>query len=104
MKDAVDSDKINTYHFNMLRSIMEKTSTFFGYDDFSKCIHGVDDETLYARSLNLLSHGKYSIYEPIEMGTDNKELFKNILQAFLEKYEFYLPEILVEETKQSSLL
>ena len=104
LKDAVDSDKINTYHFNMLRSIMEKTSTFFGYDDFSKCIHGVDDETLYARSLNLLSHGKYSIYEPIEMGTDNKELFKNILQAFLEKYEFYLPEILVEETKQSSLL
>lgn len=104
LKDAVDSDKINTYHFNMLRSIMEKTSTFFGYDDFSKCIHGVDDETLYTRSLNLLSHGKYSIYEPIEMGTDNKELFKNILQAFLEKYEFYLPEILVEETKQSSLL
>lgn len=104
LKDAVDSDKINTYHFNMLRSIMEKTSTFFGYDDFSKCIHGVDDETLYARSLNLLSHGKYSIYEPIEMGIDNKELFKNILQAFLEKYEFYLPEILVEETKQSSLL
>lgn len=104
LKDAVDSDKINTYHFNMLRSIMEKTSTFFGYDDFSKCIHGVDDETLYARSLNLLSHGKYSIYEPIEMGIDNKELFKNRLQAFLEKYEFYLPEILVEETKQSSLL
>ncbi|MPM98306.1 hypothetical protein SDC9_145491 [bioreactor metagenome] len=80
----------------MLRSILEKTATFFGYDDFSRCIHGVEDEILYARALNLLSHGKYSIYEPVEMGTDNKELFKNILGAFLGKYEFYHPEILAE--------
>nr|WP_323404885.1 AAA family ATPase [Proteiniphilum sp.] len=96
LKQAIDSDRINTYHFNMLRSILEKTATFFGYDDFSRCIHGVEDEILYARALNLLSHGKYSIYEPVEMGTDNKELFKNILGAFLGKYEFYLPEILAE--------
>lgn len=96
LKQAIDSDRISTYHFNMLRSILEKTATFFGYDDFSRCIHGVDDEILYARALNLLSHGKYSIYEPVEMGTDNKELLKNILRAFLGKYEFYLPEILVE--------
>ena len=88
MKDAVDSDKINTYHFNMLRSILEKTSTFFGYDDFSKCIHGVEDEVLYSRALNLLSHGKYSIYEPVEMGDDNKILFIKILRAFLDKYKF----------------
>jgi hypothetical protein len=38
----------------MLRSILEKTATFFGYDDFSACIYGVDDEVLYARALNLL--------------------------------------------------
>ena len=102
LKQAMESEKINTYHFNMLRSILEKTATFFGYDDFSRCIHGIDDETLFSRSLNLLSHGKYSIYEPVEMGADNKELFKNILQAFLGKYDFYLPELLIEETIQSS--
>jgi wobble nucleotide-excising tRNase len=104
LKQAADSDKINTYHFNMLRSVLEKTATFFGYDDFSKCIHGIDDEVLYARALNLLSHGKYSIYEPVEMGSDNKELFKNILRAFQGKYEFYLPELLIEETIQSGQL
>lgn len=104
LKHIVNSDRINTYHFNMLRSIMEKTATFFGYDDFSKCIHGVDDEVLYARILNLLSHGKYSVYEPMEMGLDNKKLFKDILQAFLGKYEFYLPEILVEETNKQTQL
>ncbi|WP_028980294.1 AAA family ATPase [Sporocytophaga myxococcoides] len=90
---ASDTDKINTYHFNMLRSILEKTSTFFGYDDFSNCINGIEDEVLFSRALNLLSHGKYSIYQPVEMNKDNKELFNRILKAFLKKYEFQLPEI-----------
>ena len=96
LKQVINSTNIKTYHFNMLRSILEKTATFFGYDDFSKCIHGVDDEVLYARALNLLSHGKYSIYEPQEMGQDTKDLFINIVNAFLDKYKFELPELLVE--------
>ncbi len=94
LKIAAETDKINTYHFNMLRSTLEKTSTFFGYDDFSNCIKGLDDEVLFSRALNLLSHGKYSIYQPIKMNEDNKELFKRILSAFLDRYEFQLPEIL----------
>lgn len=93
LKKASDTERVNTYHFNMLRSILEKTSTFFGYDDFSTCIKGVEDEVLFARALNLLSHGNYSIYQPVEMNEDNKELFKKILNVFLDRYNFQLPEI-----------
>lgn len=95
LEQARFSGKINTYHFNSLRSILEKTATFFGLDDFAKCIYGIDkDDILYERALNLLSHGKYSIYEPVEMGEDNKKLFKRILKAFLDEYKFNLPELL----------
>jgi len=93
LKKVSESGRVNTYHFNMLRGILEKTSTFFGYDDFSSCINGVEDEMLFSRALNLLSHGKYSIYQPVEMNEDNKELFNRILTTFLGKYEFQLPEI-----------
>ncbi len=93
LKNAVDDDRIYTYHFNMLRSIMEKTAIFFGSKDFSSCIHGVDDEVLYARALNLLSHGKYSIYEPKEMVDDTKKLFKQVYLEFTKRYLFELPEI-----------
>ncbi|MGM5630910.1 AAA family ATPase [Apibacter raozihei] len=93
LKRASENNMVNTYHFNMLRSILEKTSTFFGYDDFSDCISGVEDEVLFSRALNLLSHGKYSIYQPVIMNEDNKELFDKILTAFLDKYEFQLPEV-----------
>lgn len=91
-KAAVDG-KLYTYHFNMLRSILEKTATFFGNDDFSVCVHGVEDAELYARALNLLSHGKYDIYQPAEMVDDNKRLFRQILDAFLGRYKFALPDI-----------
>lgn len=98
LKQVVASGDIYTHHFNTLRSILEKTASFFGYDKIDKCIQGLDDEVLFERALNLFSHGKYSIYDPREMGADNKDLFKKIFDGFLEKYEFYLPEIFNEET------
>jgi hypothetical protein len=94
LRKASESGVIFTYHFNILRSILEKTATFFGKEDFSECIKGIKDEGLYSRALNLLSHGKYSLYEPVEMLEDNKQLFRDILSAFLEKYEFDLPALL----------
>jgi hypothetical protein len=96
IQKAADSGALYTYHFNMLRSILEKTATFLGKKDFSACIEGVKDEALYSRALNLLSHGKYSLYEPTEMLEDNKQLFRKILSAFLEKHQFDLPALLNE--------
>jgi wobble nucleotide-excising tRNase len=100
LQQAVKTDKLFTYHFNMLRSILEKTATFFGLNDFSDCLQGVKDEVLYARALNLLSHGKYSVYEPREMVADTKDLFKKILAEFLMRYEFKLPKITADPTRK----
>ena len=99
LKKVVDSDEIFTYHFNAMRNILEKTAGFFGYDKIDKCIQGLDDEVLFERALQLFSHGKYSVFEPREMNPDNKDLFKRIFNGFLEKYEFYLPEIFNEEAE-----
>jgi hypothetical protein len=48
---------------------------------------------LYNRALNLLSHGKYAIHEPTEMGEDNKVLFRRILRDFVAKFEFAVPDV-----------
>lgn len=89
--------RLYTFHFNALRSIMEKTASFFGHADISFCLKALDNEedrALYNRALNLLSHGKYAIHEPTEMGEDNKELFRRILEDFTTKFQFALPDIL----------
>lgn len=93
VKKASDSGRLYAYHFNVLRGILEKTATFFGNDDFGVCVHGVDDEVLYARALNLMSHETYTLYQPVELAEDNKRLFKQILDAFLQRYQFELPDI-----------
>lgn len=101
LKKVAESNLIYTYHFNALRTILEKTSSFFGYNKIDKCIHGLDDEILFERALNLFSHGKYSVFNPVMMSEDNKELFKRILKGFTTKYEFDIPKIFTE-TEQTA--
>ena len=91
LKKVADSGKIYTYHFNILRNILEKTAAFHGFDDFSACIKRENDnldDVIFARMTNLLSHGNHSIFNPVEMVEDNKEIFRDILNRFLENYKF----------------
>ena len=97
LASAPSTGKLYTFHFNALRSIMEKTASFFGHADISFCLKALnneEDRALYNRALQLLSHGKYAIHEPTEMGEDNKELFRRILNDFVTKFQFDLPDIL----------
>ncbi|HBF31855.1 AAA family ATPase [Rhizobium sp.] len=86
--------KLYTFHFNALRSVMEKTASFFGHTGIAFCLKALnnqEDRALFNRAMNLLSHGAYAIHEPTEMGEDNKELFRRILGEFITRFEFALP-------------
>ena len=102
LKRCSRSGTLYTYHFNALRSILEKTASFFGHEDLRVCLAGLQDEALYNRALNLLSHGKYAIYEPIEMVDDNKVLFRRILNDVLDRFQFALPELVPETPTQNA--
>ncbi|MFV0401857.1 MAG: AAA family ATPase [Oscillospiraceae bacterium] len=90
LKKAADRDELYTYHFNILRSILEKTASFHGFAHFSSCIRTGEEEDspVHKRILDLLSHGNYSLFDPMEMVDENKEYFKKILNNFLEDYNF----------------
>ena len=91
-----------TYHFNALRSILEKTASFFGHKDLRICLAGLKDEALYNRALHLLSHGKYAINEPIEMVDDNKKLFRRILNDVLDRFQFALPDLIPKSSSKKT--
>lgn len=90
LKKAAETKKLYTYHFNILRNILEKTAGFHGQKKFSDCIpkNKDDPDGLHARQINILNHGKYSMYEPVEMLPENKTMFCKILDNFLEDYKF----------------
>ncbi len=96
---AEKTGKLYTYHFNILRSILEKTASFHGFNQFSDCIKQDADDPdgiVYARLINILSHGNYSLYEPQEMLEENKVYFNKILSGFMARYAFN-PELFTEE-------
>ncbi len=99
---AKECGQLYTHHFNALRSLLEKSSGFHGYDNFSVCIKKHEDDpngTLYGRLVNILSHGNYSFYEPVEMLPENREHFEKILGDFLDFYPFN-PALFPEAAKQ----
>lgn len=104
LHEAVETDRLYTYHFNVLRSILEKTATFHGFKNFSACIkQEADDEDgiLHARLINVLSHGNYSLFEPREMLEENKQYFIKILNDFMANYRFN-PELFQELTEEAT--
>lgn len=86
-----ESGELYTYHFAMLRNVLERAASFHGYSNIEECFKNEDikeESPLYSRMISILTHGNYSLYEPIEMVEDNKTLFKQILSAFIKNYKF----------------
>ncbi|MCP1584663.1 AAA family ATPase [Pseudoxanthomonas mexicana] len=91
LHDAQETGALYTHHFNMLRRVMEQTASFFGLEDWKTCIEVADidpDRTLYARMIDLMSHGDYSIYEPREMMEENKAHFRTVFRRFVAGHPF----------------
>lgn len=89
--EVAKSGNLYTYHFTILRSIMEKTATFHGFNNISEIIKREPDDqdgTLHYRYVQLLSHGNYSLFEPVEMMEENKQIFRKILNDFMNNYRF----------------
>ncbi len=104
LTDAADpaSGSLYIYHYNMLRSILEKTAIFFGKEDFSDCIKNPEDKALFARALNFQSHGRHSLFEPVEMTENDKELFRRILNDFRAGHHFDTPVLQREVSPQTA--
>ena len=88
---VAQNGQAKTFHFNILRTILEKTALFLGHRHFSECIKDITngtDSILHQRFVDLLSHGKYSMYEPTEMGDDTKDYFLTILKEFVKHHPF----------------
>jgi len=91
LKKAIDTNMLYKYHFNFLRNILEKTSTFLGYNNWVDLLPQTNDKhhnPYESRIINLSSHSKHSTEEVADLPDDQKRvlkyLFKDINKRFAE--------------------
>jgi len=90
LKKAIEADKIKKYHFNLLRQILEKLSTFLGYGSWKKLLEPIEGDTdaYYNRIINLYSHSKHSMDEVAELRDGDKRVLKRLVEDIIEIYKF----------------
>ncbi|WP_049495271.1 hypothetical protein [Streptococcus pseudopneumoniae] len=86
--EAIKENQLEKYHYNLLRSLFEKTSTFLGYRSWEEIIPESEKDKVHRRYLNLFSHDKQSVEEFPDITEDDKEQFKVIYKKFMETYYF----------------
>lgn len=85
------SGDIQKYHFNFLRNILEKTSTFLGYYEWKKLLPNEADgarEGYYNRIINLSSHSKFSGEEVSVLTQQEKDVLKHLVKEITKIYNF----------------
>jgi hypothetical protein len=87
------SGNIQKYHFNFLRNILEKTSTFLGYYEWKKLLPDDADgarEGYYKRIIELSSHSKFSGEEVSALTNQEKDVLKHLVEEITKIYKFKL--------------
>jgi len=85
---AIITDTLEKYHFNLFRTLLEKTSVFLGYSAWSDCISEGEDKENLKHRLQVYSHSKLSETESVEISNDDKILLKNTFTDFLNKFNW----------------
>lgn len=91
IQKAINEDQVKKYHFNYLRNILEKTSTFLGYDQWGDLLPRDNNGKINpyeTRIINISSHSKHSGDEVVEITEDDKNVLSFLMREIDNMYRF----------------
>lgn len=80
--------EIKKFHFNFLRNILEKTSTFLGYNKWEELLPQESREAYYRRIINLSSHSKHHGEEIAIVDDNDKRVLGFLVNEIKRMYGF----------------
>ncbi|MCU0442854.1 MAG: AAA family ATPase [Bacteroidia bacterium] len=92
--------EIKKFHFNFLRNILEKTSTFLGYNKWEELLPQESREAYYRRIINLSSHSKHNGEEIAIVEENDKRVLGFLVNEIKRMYGFK-PTINTSTTEQN---
>ncbi|MGL5724789.1 AAA family ATPase [Cetobacterium sp.] len=91
IEKAIAAGELKKYHFNYLRNILEKTSTFLGYGNWAELLPQTNDgkpNPYETRIINISSHSKHSADEIAELSTSDKKVLTYLLGEIKKNHLF----------------
>ncbi|OEH83138.1 anticodon nuclease [Enterococcus rivorum] len=91
IEKAIETQQLKKYHFNFLRNILEKTSTFLGYQNWGELLPQQEDgraNPYESRIINIASHSKHSGDELIELSPADERVLQYLLEQLNDNYKF----------------
>jgi len=92
LEKAIETDQLSKYHFNFLRNILEKTSTFLGYEKWGDLLpRNAEGQTnpYETRIINISSHSKHAGEEVAVLTEDDKRVLRFLVNEINAKYRFH---------------
>ncbi|MDQ0621257.1 AAA family ATPase [Paraburkholderia graminis] len=92
LEKAKKANDLRSYHFALLRQVLENVASFLGKGQFGYVLSqiGIDNPNDTADIVNTLSHKKVYYYESDLLVPDRRRMFETVLTKLQEKYNFVL--------------
>lgn len=91
IENAIETGQLSKFHYNFLRNILEKTSTFLGHQNWGDLLpeKTPGERDLYlTRIINISSHSKHANEEVFELTENDKRVLNYIMKNTLI-FEFF---------------
>ncbi len=85
---AIATDKVERYHFTLLRNLYEKTANFLGYERWSELLPD-DKQTYLNRIIQFTSHSTLSSETVTEPTVHEKQTVKFLLEHLIDNYGYW---------------
>ena len=92
LEEAISTGRIEKYHFNLLRNILEKTATFLGYKRWELLLPETTDglpDPVEKRIVNFSSHSKHAAEEVAPLKPEEKQILVRLVRRIIERHGFW---------------
>lgn len=83
IEKAIETGQLQKFHFNFLRNILEKTSTFLGYDNWGELLPETtpgERDSYLTRIINISSHSKHANEEVFDLKEQDKRVLEYLMR------------------------
>lgn len=93
LEEAIAQDRVERYHFTLLRNLYEKTAGFLGHDKWGDLLNTAEgNKEAYARLIHTFSHSSLSTEQIADPTPQQKQTVKLLLDNLINNYGYWTQE------------